>query len=166
MQALFSSFYVNLNILVENLKTAENGGFKPFLGIISCVPFLQIGEIPIFPLYIVACFWMFCYQLPEYLQTFVQLLEKGPFSLGGLWRSCPIFHISTFLRPPFFQFFPLEPKLEHLLPQGSSLYSLSTFLQERPWELSPKASTRHLPHRTPPSSPTASVDRQRPCSSQ
>ena len=105
MQALFSSFYVNLNILVENLKTAENGGFKPFLGIISCVPFLQIGEIPIFPLYIVACFWMFCYQLPEYPQTFVQLLEKGPFSWGGLWRSCPIFHISTFLRPLFFPVF-------------------------------------------------------------
>ena len=84
MQALFSSFYVNLNILVENLKTAENGGFKPFLGIISCVPFLQIGEIPIFPLYIVACFWMFCYQPPEYLQTFVQLLEKGPVSYTHL----------------------------------------------------------------------------------
>jgi hypothetical protein len=105
MQALFSSFYANLNIPVENLKTSENGGFKPFLAFFSCVPFLQIGEIPIFPLYIVACFWRFCYQPLKCPQTFVHLLEKGPYWLAGLWRTCPIFHISTFSRLLFFPFF-------------------------------------------------------------
>lgn len=105
MQALFSSFYVNLNILVENLKTPENGGFKPFLGLFSCVPFLQIGEIPIFLLYIVACFWKFCHLLPFWPQTFVQVREKtAPLFLGVVG----LVQLSLF---PFFgaEFFSLFP---------------------------------------------------------
>ena len=167
MQALFSSFYVNLNILVENLKTPENGGFKPFLGLFSCVPFLQIGEIPIFPLYIVACFWKFCHLLPFWPQTFVQVRKKtAPLFFGGCW-TCPTFLIPIFWGRVFFAFSrPLGREGSLSWCKAFPFTACPSAVQEKPWENSPKAFARQLPHKTPPSSPTASVDRQRPCSSQ
>ena len=170
MQAFFSSFSSNLPCFVENQKMLGNGGFKQFSGTFPCALLLRIGEISIFSLYNANLFWRFCLPAQKPLSSFVHCMENIYHFFTFCCNTCPMRIIFSFFlqdAASLFSVFFCSCFYEKTLWPGKRFpfTGLSSSCgKPRPW--SPRALPVYLPHKALPSSPTALVDRHRPCSSQ